>query len=160
MRLTERGLEIFPQLPLRAYLRSYEAEQISSGIMELDALLHGGVMRETITLVTGPTGVGKTTLGLQFMREAASRGERSLICLFEEWDDMLLERSESISIPVRAMREAGSLFIEQVEPLYYTADDTLKPRENCIKLLGSSRNGQPTLSNPCASSRSHATALR
>ena len=123
MRLTERGLEIFPQLPLRAYLRSYEAEQISSGIMELDALLHGGVMRETITLVTGPTGVGKTTLGLQFMREAASRGERSLICLFEEWDDMLLERSESISIPVRAMREAGSLFIEQVEPLYYTADE-------------------------------------
>ena len=123
MRLTERGLEIFPQLPLRAYTRSFEAEQISSGMLELDSLLHGGVARETITLVTGPTGVGKTTLGLQFMREAASRGERSLICLFEEWEDMLLERSESISIPVRAMREAGSLFIEQVEPLYYTADE-------------------------------------
>src|SRR5450755_3881488 len=80
-------------------------------------------MRETITIVTGPTGVGKTTLGLQFMREAASRGERSLICLFDEWEEMLLQRSEAINIPVRAMREAGSLFIEQVEPLNYTADE-------------------------------------
>ncbi len=123
MRLTEQGLEIFPRLPLRTYTRSFEAEQVSSGMLELDMLLHGGVTRETITLVTGPTGVGKTTLGLQFMREAASRGERSLICLFEEWEEMLLERSEAISIPVRAMREAGSLFIEQVEPLYYTADE-------------------------------------
>lgn len=123
MRLTERGLEIFPRLALRTYTRSFEAERISSGMLELDSLLHGGVTRETITLVTGPTGVGKTTLGLQFMREAASRGERSLICLFEEWEDMLLERCEAISIPVRAIREAGSLFIEQVEPLHYTADE-------------------------------------
>lgn len=123
MRLTRLGIQIFPRLPLRAYARSFEALQISSGLPELDILLHGGLMRETITLVTGPTGVGKTTLGLQFMREAASRGERSLICLFEEWEEMLLERCEEISIPVRAMRESGSLFIEQVEPLYYTADE-------------------------------------
>lgn len=36
---------------------------------------------------------------------------------------MLLQRSEAINIPVQAMQEAGSLFIEQVEPLYYSADE-------------------------------------
>ncbi len=123
MRLTEKGLEVFPHLPLRAYTRHYKWETISSGMPELDELLHGGVSRETITIVTGPTGVGKTTLGLQFMREAASRGERSLICLFEEWDKILLQRSDAINIPVRAMQQAGSLFIEQVEPLSYNADE-------------------------------------
>lgn len=90
---------------------------------ELDEMLRGGVSRETITIVTGPTDVGKTTPGLQFMREAASRGERSLICLFEEWEEILLQRSEAINIPVRAMNQAGSLFIEQVEPLNYNADE-------------------------------------
>ena len=84
---------------------------------------HGGVSRDTITIMTGPTGVGKTTLGLQFMREAASRGERSLICLFEEWEEILLQRSEAINIPVRAMTLAGSLFIKQVEPLSYNDDE-------------------------------------
>src|SRR5579863_4460784 len=84
MRLTEKGFEVFPRLNPHSYTRQFDVEKISSGTRELDELLHGGVMRETITIVTGPTGVGKTTLGLQFMREAASRGERSLICLFEE----------------------------------------------------------------------------
>ena len=123
MRLTEKGLEVFPRLTPRTYTRKYEWEQISSGMPELDELLYGGVSRETITIVTGPTGVGKTTLGLQFMREAASRGERSLICLFEEWEEILLQRCEAINIPVRAMNQAGSLFIEQVEPLSYNADE-------------------------------------
>ena len=123
MRLTEKGLEVFPRLTPRTYTRHYEWERISSGMPELDDMLHGGVSRETITIVTGPTGVGKTTLGLQFMREAASRGERSLICLFEEWEEILLQRSEAINIPVRAMTLAGSLFIEQVEPLSYNADE-------------------------------------
>ncbi len=103
MRLTEKGLEVFPHLTPRTYKRKYEWETISSGMPELDEMLRGGVSRETITIVTGPTGVGKTTLGLQFMREAASRGERSLICLFEEWEEILLQRSEAINIPVRAM---------------------------------------------------------
>jgi circadian clock protein KaiC len=123
MRLTEKGLELFPRLTVNTYTRHYKWEAISSGMPELDELLHGGVSRETITIVTGPTGVGKTTLGLQFMREAASRGERSLICLFEEWEEILLQRSEAINIPVRAMTLAGSLFIEQVEPLSYNADE-------------------------------------
>lgn len=123
MRLTEKGLEVFPRLTPRIYTRKYKWEQISSGMPELDELLHGGVSRETITIVTGPTGIGKTTLGLQFMREAASRGERSLICLFEEWEEMLLQRSEAINIPVRAMKQAGSLFIEQIEPLSFNADE-------------------------------------
>src|SRR5690348_14056847 len=62
MRLTERGLEVFPRLNPRTYTRHYEWERMSSGMPELDDLLHGGVSRETITIVTGPTGVGKTTL--------------------------------------------------------------------------------------------------
>jgi circadian clock protein KaiC len=67
--------------------------------------------------------VGKTTLGLQFMKEAAGRGERSVIYTFEEWDETLLSRSEAINIPVRAMVERGTLAVVPIEPLHYSPDE-------------------------------------
>ena len=68
---------------------------------ELDELTHGGLERGTITIITGPSGVGKSTLGMQFARAAAARGERSAVYLFEEWRESLIRRCESIHIPVR-----------------------------------------------------------
>ena len=49
-------------------------KSISSGVAELDEMLHGGLERGTISIITGPSGVGKSTLGLQFMKEAAGTG--------------------------------------------------------------------------------------
>lgn len=90
---------------------------------ELDELLHGGLERGTVTLVTGPTGSGKTTLGLLFMKEAAGRGERSVVYTFEENVDSLLARSQAINIPVRAMVAHGMLEVIPIEPLRYTPDE-------------------------------------
>src|SRR6266700_8255320 len=69
MQLTGEGLQIFPRLLLQTIDLEFEHEVISSGIPELDEMLHGGLNRGTITIITGPSGVGKTTLGLQFMKE-------------------------------------------------------------------------------------------
>jgi circadian clock protein KaiC len=124
MRLSSRGMEVFPRLvPISDTPKEFTAEKISSGIPELDEILHGGLERGTITIISGPTGVGKTTVGMQFMKEAAGRGERSVIYTFEEWREMLLRRSESINIPVNNMVKRGSLAIIQVEPLRYTPDE-------------------------------------
>jgi circadian clock protein KaiC len=67
--------------------------------------------------------VGKTTLGLQFMKEAAARGERAAVYIFEEWREMLLERCEAINIHVRGMLEQGMLSVTQAEPLHFTPDE-------------------------------------
>ncbi len=84
MRLTNKGMEVFPRLQPEVYKREFVMKVIPSGVPELDELLHGGIERGTVTIITGPTGVGKTTLGLQFMKEAAGRGERSVVYTFEE----------------------------------------------------------------------------
>jgi len=124
MRLSGRGMEVFPRLlPTSDIRRAFGDEKISSGIPELDELLHGGLERGTITIITGPTGVGKTTVGMQFMKEAAGRGERSVIYTFEEWKEMLLRRSESINIPVKTMVNRETLSVIQVEPLHFTPDE-------------------------------------
>jgi KaiC/GvpD/RAD55 family RecA-like ATPase len=60
------------------------------------------------------------TLGMQFMKEAATRGERSVVYAFEEQKDTLLHRCMSVGIPVREMIEEGSLSVVQVEPLRFS----------------------------------------
>lgn len=123
MRLTETGIEVFPRLEPDGYKQEFVASVLPSGIPELDELLHGGFERGTITIITGPSGVGKSTLGLQFMKEAAGRNERSVVYAFEEWVEILLSRCTSINIPAHTMIERGTLSVVQVEPLRFTPDE-------------------------------------
>lgn len=123
LKLTNRGMEVYPRLHPETYSAQFVFETIPSGIPELDELMHGGIERGTTTILTGPTGVGKTTTGMQFMKEAAGRGERSVVYLFDEAPETLMRRCEHINIPVRAMAQRGTLCVVPVEPLRYTPDE-------------------------------------
>ncbi len=123
VRLTGKGMEVFPRLKPEAFSRDFVQEAIPSGVPELDELLHGGLERGTVTILTGPTGVGKTTLGIQFMKEAAGRGERSVVYTFEEAEDTLIHRCQSVNIPVSTMSKRGILSIVSVEPMQYSPDE-------------------------------------
>jgi circadian clock protein KaiC len=122
-RLTSGGIKLFPRLIPEIFERTFITESISSGIPEIDELLHGGIERSTVTIISGPSGVGKSTLGLQFMKEAAGRGERSVIYTFEEKKEMLLRRAEGVNVAVHAMQDRGTLSIVQIEPLHYSPDE-------------------------------------
>jgi circadian clock protein KaiC len=120
LRLTDRGMVVYPRLVPGAHDREFSAEIIPSGVPELDEMLGGGFERGTITILSGPSGVGKTTLGMQLMKEAAARGERSVVYAFEEQKDTLFHRCTSIGIPVREMVAEGTLAVVQVEPLRFS----------------------------------------
>ncbi len=122
-RITGSGMDVFPRLVPDRYQKRFVAESIPSGVPELDEMLHGGFERGTISMITGPSGVGKTTVGMQFMNEAARRGERAVVYLFEEWSETLLRRCEAVNIPVRESIAAGTLSIVQIEPLRHSADE-------------------------------------
>ncbi|MFT5088160.1 MAG: circadian clock protein KaiC [Candidatus Latescibacterota bacterium] len=123
MRLDGQGMRVFPRLVPEKFRKEFEIELISSGVPSLDNLLHGGIERGTVSIVSGPSGAGKTTLGLQFMQEAAKRGERSVVYTFEEGINSIVHRCEAIGLPVRAMLEKGSLSIIPIEPLIYSPDE-------------------------------------
>lgn len=123
MSISSAGVTIYPRLEPGEFKKEYPEETISSGIPELDRLLKGGLERGTTTIISGPSGVGKTSLGLQFMKEAAGRGERSVVYSFEEDKEAIIRRSEGINIPVRAMVEKGTLKLVYVEPLRYSPDE-------------------------------------
>lgn len=121
--LKSSGMTVFPKLLPETYKRDFQPEPIPSGIPALDKMLRGGIERGMVTLFRGPSGVGKTTIGLQFMKEAASRMERSVVYTFEEEVEVILRRSEKLKIPARVMTEQGSLAIKKIEPLQYTPDE-------------------------------------
>lgn len=123
MRITPNGVKIYPRLRPTAQKHEFTPETISSGVPELDELLHGGIERGTITIISGPSGVGKTTVGVQFMKEAAGRGERSVVYTFEENASNLINRCESINIPVKSMINTGMLSVVPVEPLRYSPEE-------------------------------------
>ena len=123
LRLLNTGMAVFPRLQPERYERDFVLEAISSGVTELDEMLHGGIERGTVTVLTGPTGVGKTSLGIQFVKAAAARGERSVLYTFEEQVNTLMQRAESIGTPVREMIQRGTLSIVQIEPLHLSPDE-------------------------------------
>ena len=123
MRLDGGGMIVFPRLEAEQPTLRFTGELISSGIPALDDLLHGGIERGLSTIITGPSGVGKTTIGMQFVKEAATRGERSVVFIYEEACQPLQQRMEELGIPMRAMIDDGTLEIIPVQPLRYLPDE-------------------------------------
>ncbi len=120
---SDQGMVVYPILDPGEHREEFQKELLSSGVPELDKLMHGGVERGTTAIISGPSGVGKTTLGLLFMKEAAARGDRSVVYSFEESPDALLNRSEAINIPLRKMMEQGRFALNSIEPLHYNPDE-------------------------------------
>lgn len=123
VRLSDAGMVVYPRLVPDRDGRTFSGEQLSFGVPEINELLHGGLERGTMTLISGPSGVGKTTVGAQFMKEAAGRGERSVLFMFDEAPATFVHRAESVSIPVREMLDRGTLSLVPVEPLALSPDE-------------------------------------
>ena len=69
--------------------QTQKTEFLSTGIVGMDAILAGGLAPGRIYLVEGEPGTGKTTTGLQFLKEGARRGESVLyITLAESQDEV------------------------------------------------------------------------
>ncbi len=85
-RLSEDGLAIFPRLADASDGSDYSlsGERLSTGIESLDRLVGGGYWPGASTLIAGPSGVGKTLVGLHFIAAGAARNEPCLIASLQE----------------------------------------------------------------------------
>src|SRR5688572_29415953 len=54
----------------------------ATGIAELDQTLCGGIRQGNVVLLAGGSGMGKTTLGLEFLAHGAEKGEPGLFMSF------------------------------------------------------------------------------
>jgi circadian clock protein KaiC len=123
LRISGDGMQVFTKLSPDAHHRNRKLTTLSSGVDELDRLLHGGIEGRTVTVVSGSSGVGKSTTAAQFAAASAARGERAVFYLFEETRDTFVRRSESLGLPIRELEEAGTLAVEEIEALSVSPDE-------------------------------------
>ena len=85
-RLSSDGITVFPRLADPLSLEGYGLgeDRISSGIPPLDTMLAEGYGPGSSTLVAGPSGVGKTLMGLHFIFSGVENGEPGVIATLQE----------------------------------------------------------------------------
>lgn len=72
-----------------------EPPRATTGVAGLDAILGGGLPARRTYLVQGEPGVGKTTLGMQFLLEGLRRGEKGVNVALSESEDELRDIARS-----------------------------------------------------------------
>ena len=109
--LSAGGLTVYPRLVGPSGSRRYEAtpERLQSGIEGLDALVEAGWLRGTSTLVAGPSGAGKTILGLHFLRHGVEQGEPGLLVNFQESPAQIHRAMKSLDWDADALLQPGKL---------------------------------------------------
>jgi circadian clock protein KaiC len=107
-RITANGLRVFPRLVTPDFERYAPLlERTPTGIDGLDALIGGGFWRGSTTLVVGPTGSGKSTMGLQFALAGARTGEPALFVNFQENPAQVERMLRSLGVDLGRAENAG-----------------------------------------------------
>jgi circadian clock protein KaiC len=99
-----RGVVVLPLSALELKQKSSVA-RISSGSLELDQMCGGGFFRDSIILVSGPTGTGKTLVTTEFL----AAGERCLLFAFEESREQLARNAHGWGVDFAKMEATGRL---------------------------------------------------
>jgi len=97
-RITATGFDVFPRLAdiQDGSLYKLSAERSSTGIEALDKVLgEGGYWSGAATMVAGPSGIGKTLMGLHFLFRGAESGEPGVLATFQENETQLTRVAES-----------------------------------------------------------------
>lgn len=112
--ITADGLQVYPRLESLfshpSGMGSSELKRVSSGIKGLDQLLGGGLPSGSMTLAMGPSGIGKTSLGVSFLA-AATVKEPGLHFGFYETPQRLRLKASALGHDFVAMERSGALHI-------------------------------------------------
>jgi circadian clock protein KaiC len=104
----DEGLVVIPLSTMQLRQRSSDV-RISSGNGDLDRMCGGGFFRDSVILVSGATGTGKTLTVTQFLAGGAAAGERCLLLAFEESRDQLFRNARGWGMDFERMEEEGTL---------------------------------------------------
>lgn len=140
-RITDDGIKVFPRLEARGTSVEDEDEQtgrVASGIDGLDTMLHGGYPAASATLVLGPTGSGKTTLGLQFLSKCTSQ-EPGVLLGFYERPKRLQIKGKSIGLDMPGLVASGAVTLMWHSPAENLVDELAYELIECVERTGARR---------------------
>jgi circadian clock protein KaiC len=111
-RISGDGIIVYPRVEALLQRPSLPdtipVESIPSGLDRLDTMLGGGLPLASASMVMGPSGVGKTTLGLQFLSRSSS-AQPGLLFGFHETPARIHAKVDDICRPLRSLFDSGGV---------------------------------------------------
>jgi circadian clock protein KaiC len=139
------GMVVIPLSAIELRQKSSDV-RISSGSRELDEMCGGGFFRDSVILVSGATGTGKTLTVTQFLNGGAAAGERCLLLAFEESREQLFRNAIGWGIDFDAMERAGTLRVVCDYPEVNGLEDWLITIQSIVREFRPSRVALDSLS--------------
>ncbi|CAN5913845.1 ATPase domain-containing protein [soil metagenome] len=136
LNLDTGGIEVFPRLIAAEHRTDFETSSVGTGTPSLDALLGGGLARGSSALFIGPSGVGKTTTAMSCVVAALQRGERASYYLFDEGLGTLLQRCDSLNLPIRKYLDNGQLEVFALDPAEVSPGQFMNMVRNAVQTRG------------------------
>lgn len=119
-RIASPGLVVHPRIeagaPAREPAAASASARLASGIAGLDAMMGGGIPAGSTTAVVGPTGSGKTTVGLHFAA-GATPAEPALFVGFLDSAARLVAKAAGLGLDLAPKVEAGTTQILRIPPV-------------------------------------------
>ena len=144
--VSERGIVGVPLSMVKLDQKSSMA-RIKTGNEELDQMCDGGFFRDSIVLVSGATGAGKTLLSTEFLA-AAKDPERCLLFAFEESRDQLIRNATGWGLDFEQMEQEGRLKIVCEYPEVLGLEDHLVTMKDLIEEFAPTRIAVDSVSSP------------
>jgi len=94
---------------------SFLAERVKSGIPGLDKLIGGGYPRDSVILLSGGPGTGKTTFALQYIYYGAKHNEPGLYVTFEQEPEHLKSSMKQFGMDLDKLEKQKKLAIVRIK---------------------------------------------
>lgn len=111
----DTGINIIPLTRLQLVQRSSN-KRATSGNLRLDEMCGNGFFRDSIVLISGATGTGKTLLVTEFIKGGFDHNEKTLFIAFEESREQLTRNALGWGIDFAEMEKRGLLKVQSVYP--------------------------------------------
>ncbi|WP_313316467.1 ATPase domain-containing protein [Pseudomonas sp.] len=110
--IDEAGMHVYPRLEALyshpSQLGSASLNRVSTGVETLDEMLGGGLTLGSVSLLMGPSGIGKTSIGLAFLA-AGSVEQPALHFGFYETPARLRLKAAALGYDFAALERSGAL---------------------------------------------------
>lgn len=119
------GIEVYPRLKPKEIPISKKLKKrlkLKTGVLGLDEMTNGGFYAGSTTLVSGPSGVGKTIFALQFLMEGIKSGQKGLFVSFEESPTNLLSIANTCEMELNKLVEKKKIYIYHCSPVELCID--------------------------------------
>lgn len=136
-------------------IKTSNSDRIQTGINEFNRVMGGGIVRDSITIITAKPGAGKSTLLLQVAADVASRGYKVLYASGEESESQIKNRADRLfnkiepGVWVYSDNSMDNVLevVKQVDPDLVIVDSI---QTFVLEEFPGSRAGSPTQTMECA----------